>query len=99
MRKIYEELRGIMFEGIDDAYERREDIRKGYTELEYEERQVYKWYFFYQLCLLRNPLKRYMWEYICKEREEEELKEEYERFCTKREKTKRREEIEFAKKR
>ena len=54
----------ITFENIDDLYSRRNNIRNDYASLNFNEKQIYKWYFFYQLCLLKNPLKKIAWEYV-----------------------------------
>ena len=54
----------ITFENIDDLYSRRDKIRNNYAILDFNEKQIYKWYFFYQLCLLKNPLKKIAWEYV-----------------------------------
>lgn len=54
----------IRFENIDDLYANRNEIKENYNKLDYSERQIYKWYFFYQLCILKNPLKKSAWEYI-----------------------------------
>lgn len=54
----------ITFENIDDLYSKRDKIRNSYANLEFNEKQIYKWYFFYQLCLLKNPLKKIAWEYV-----------------------------------
>jgi hypothetical protein len=54
----------ITFENIDDLYSRRNKIRNDYADLNFNEKQIYKWYFFYQLCLLKNPLKKIAWEYV-----------------------------------
>lgn len=84
--KFMLKIDNIRFETIDDLYFRRVIIRELYNKLEYNERQVYKWYFFYQLCLLKNPLKKTAWEYINGENVEIEFATQYGEFLVKRNK-------------
>lgn len=89
MEEFYENVQNIMFKNVDDLYLRREKIRKEYLLLDYSTKQIYKWFFYYQLCMLRNPLKRLLWEYINEinaEAVQKELCEEYKKFCVKRHK-------------
>lgn len=78
-------IKDMKFIGVDDFFEKKDILRNNYNKLEEENKELYKWYFFYQLCILKNPLKRLMWEYI---NGEEHIKDnvslldlEYIRFC------------------
>ena len=76
----------ITFENIDDLYSKRDKIRKNYANLELNEKRIYKWYFFYQLCLLKNPLKKIAWEYIIGADRDIEFCNCYKEFLIKRNK-------------
>ena len=78
-------LEGCRFLGVDDLYERKDEIRVEYRDLELWEKEIYKWYFFYQLSLLRNSrLKAELWEYI-NDNATFDLEWLYEEFNNKRE--------------
>ena len=76
----------ISFENIDDLYSKRKEIRENYSKLDFAEKQIYKWYFFYQLCILKNPLKKIAWEYINGSNLEIEFSNQYKEFLIKRNK-------------
>ena len=84
----------IRFISTKDFYERRKSIRDSFRTLDANSKEMYKWYFYFQLCLLKNPLKRKLWEYLCKEHIdlmlESELSKEYRKFCFKCDKIKHR---------
>lgn len=68
-KDVYEEIfleKQIVFLDVDDLFRRIKDIRQGYLSLEKGVQRVYKWYFFYQLCLLKKAdnLKGSMWSYL-----------------------------------
>ena len=89
MEEFYERVKEAMFQDVDDLYIRRKDIRREYMLLDYPTKQIYKWFFYYQLCMLRNPLKRLFWDFLNEINDsitQEELKEEYKKFCVKRNK-------------
>lgn len=86
MSEFYSKIEKIMFLDIDDLFDDRENIRKEYNKLDYETKVIYKWYFYYQLCLLKNPLKSTMWDYLNNFNVETKLIEEYMIFCNKRRK-------------
>jgi len=78
-----------MFKDIDDLYNKKLEIREKYALLDYPTKQIYKWFFYYQLCLLKNPLKRLLWEYISGINDISvfvNLTYEYKKFCEKRNK-------------
>ena len=87
MSEFYNSVQGLMFKDVDDLYARKMEIREKYEQLDYPTKQIYKWFFYYQLCFLRNPLKRLLWDFICGSKElkmQLELPQEYRKFCEKR---------------
>ncbi len=89
MNEFYDSVQELMFSDVDDLYKRKIEIREKYSKLDYPTKQIYKWYFFYQLCLLKNPLKRLMWDFINGMNDlsmQLELPHEYRKFCEKRKK-------------
>ena len=65
MNDIYNEIRKAMFKNVDELYRNRKKIRKEYQNLEeYAKKEVYKWWFFFYLCHLKNPLKELLWDYL-----------------------------------
>lgn len=67
-KDIYEEIflnKGLAFIGVDDLYRNIKQVRIGYLSLEKGVQNVYKWYFFYQLCIAKDVgLKSAMWTFI-----------------------------------
>ena len=87
MSEFYDSVQGLMFKDVDDLYARKMEIREKYAILDYPTKQIYKWFFYYQLCLLRNPLKRLLWDFINGSNDlsiQLELPHEYRKFCEKR---------------
>lgn len=88
MKEILEKIESATFKDVDDLYENRQEIRENFQLFDIDTKKVYKWYFFYELCLLKNPLKGLLWEYLNKEIDENmidiTLSIEYESFCIKR---------------
>lgn len=78
-----EEIKGIRFGSIDEVYKRKEEIREKYQRLDKDGKEIYKWYYFYQLSLLKRvELKRLLWYYMNNSEEENkeimiELSNEY----------------------
>ena len=86
MEGIIEELKEIEFTTVEELYEKKDEIRKKYKKLDKNIQRIYKWYFFYQLCLLDYKLKSLMWDYICEiSGTELHLKIEYVNFKKKKE--------------
>ena len=52
-----------------DFYNNRRFIKKKYNELSEKGKEIYKWYFFYELCMIKNPLKEMLWDYLNLEEE------------------------------
>ena len=65
MEGIIENIKEMEFSTVEELYERKEEIRDKYQSLDYNTQRIYKWYYFYQLCLLDYKLKSLMWDYIC----------------------------------
>lgn len=68
-KDVYEEIfleKKVVFLDVDDLFRRIKSIREGYLSLEKGVQRVYKWYFFYQLCILHKAdyLKSSMWNYL-----------------------------------
>lgn len=88
MKELLERIEKARFLTTDEIFERRKEIRKVVQEFDFDTLEVYSWYFFRQLCLLKNPLKEKLWEYVCLEsitpkREEDlcKLYQEYKDRC------------------
>lgn len=65
MEGIFEKIKEMEFSTVEELYEKKDEIKEKYQELDYNTQRIYKWYYFYQLCLLDYKLKSLMWEYIC----------------------------------
>ena len=89
MNEFYNSIQGLTFKNVDDLYNRKVQIREKYALLDYPTKQIYKWFYYYELCLLKNPLKRLLWDFINGSNElsmQLELTQEYKKFCEKRKK-------------
>ena len=91
MKEILDVLADLEFIDTDECYECKDDLRNKYALLNHDERRIYKWYFFYQLCILKYPLKNALWEYINGKDNGKEVELQYAIFCEKRAKYKVRE--------
>lgn len=59
------EIQDIRFENIEDLYKNRNELREKYQKLDKDYKEMYKWYFFYQLCIVRTlEIKRVLWYYL-----------------------------------
>ena len=86
-REFMYEISSSRFMDIDDLYKKKEKIKENFALFDDVTKEMYKWYFFYQLCLIRdNKVKSEMWYYVCGENNEEMLDIRYNAFCDKREK-------------
>lgn len=89
MNEFYESVQGLVFKDVDDLYARKMQIREKFAILDYPTKQIYKWFFYYELCMLKNPLKRLLWDFVSGSKElkmQLELPKEYQKFCKKRKK-------------
>ena len=67
MKEILERIKEARFTTTDEIFLRKDEIREVVQKFDYDTLEVYKWYFFFQLCLLKNPLKELLWNYLVKE--------------------------------
>lgn len=61
-------IRNIRFVSFDEVYENKDEFRKEVLMLDDDTLEIYKWYFYHQLCLMtskRAYLKELLWEYLC----------------------------------
>lgn len=77
-------IKDMRFETVDELFIKKNKIRSKFETLDIDSKEIYKWYFFFQLCLLKNPLKALMWDYICGRDNLLELNHEYILFCNRR---------------
>lgn len=62
--QFLKDIVGVDFFDMEDLFKNKELIRKNYQSLTRDYKRVYKWYFYFKLCLIKNPLKDLMWTYI-----------------------------------
>ena len=89
MTEFLEKIKDIRFTEVDEFYKRKDEIKEKYQELDNETKEIYKWYFYFQLCLLKNPLKEMLWTFLnmnCDIYFIAEMCKEYRLFCRKRNK-------------
>jgi len=67
MKEVLERIKKARFETTDEIYKKRKEIRQEVQTFDYGTREVYKWYFYFQLCMLKNPLKELLWDYLVKD--------------------------------
>ena len=78
------DIEDARFMGIDDLFIRKDKIRRSFAMFDMPTKEIYKWYFFYQLCLIKDPLKSEIWEYVCGKDNKQFVEYEYEAFCERR---------------
>lgn len=89
MTEFLERIKDIRFTEVDEFYKRKDEIKEKYQELDNETKEIYKWYFYFQMCLLKNPLKEMLWTFLnmnCDIYFIAEMSNEYRLFCRKRNK-------------
>lgn len=67
MKEVLERIEKARFETTSELFEKRKQIREEVQSFDYGTYEVYKWYFYFQLCMLKNPLKETLWNYLSKE--------------------------------
>lgn len=83
--RFLKDIVGVDFFDMEDLFKNRELIRRNYQSLTRDYKRVYKWYFYFKLCLIKNPLKDLMWSYLAGcEVPENELISEYIGFISKK---------------
>jgi hypothetical protein len=83
------EIKEIRFDGVDEFMEKKEFIKEKFKSLNSEVKEIYRWYFYHQLCLLTQKqylLKYLMWLYTTGEDVLSDLMLQYRLFCEKRNK-------------
>lgn len=87
MKEIMENIGEISFTSFQEAYDNKDFIKEKYKKLNVEAKEVYKWYYYHQLCLMTNKkmgLKDCLWSYIVGlDNIEEKMNEEYNKFYKK----------------
>lgn len=90
MRECLKIINDIRFDDITDLFERKEEIKEKYLRMPLDYKELYKWYYFYQLCILNYSLKSIMWTYLNTESYSTdinlELAVEYSKFLRKKDK-------------
>lgn len=86
MKEFMTLIEDIRFENIDELFVKKAYIREKFSKLNLDMKELYKWYFFYQLCILKNPLKSVMWDYLNGFDVGSRLNDAYILFCEKRDK-------------
>ena len=89
INEFMNEIKDIRFKSVDDFMEKRHYIRENVEKLDKDTKEIYKWYFYHQLCLLGQKqfeLKDLMWLYAVGENVEFDLLLHYRLFCQKRSK-------------
>lgn len=89
MKEIMEKIGKITFLTIDEVYNNKERFRDAVLMLDSETKEVYKWYFYHQLCLLSSKqaiLKDLMWEYLNGNNVILDLSHEYRLYTQKKQK-------------
>lgn len=85
MKEIMENIGEMRFTSFQEAYDMRDLIKEKYAKLSLDAKEVYKWYYSYQLCFMTNKkmcLKDCLWSYIVgKDNIEKKLTEEYNKFA------------------
>ncbi len=79
-----EEIVGVDFIDIDDLFANKKLIRRNYMQLTTDYKRVYKWYYYFKLSMIKDPLKTLMWEYLSGQNVEFDLSKQYFMFCRKR---------------
>lgn len=90
MKECLKIINDIRFDDITDLFERKEEIKEKYLRMPLDYKELYKWYYFYQLCILNYSLKSIMWTYLNTESYSTdinlELAMEYSKFLKKKDK-------------
>ena len=90
MKECLRIINDIRFDDITDLFERKEEIKEKYLRMPLDYKELYKWYYFYQLCILNYSLKSIMWTYLNNETYSSEINMdlalEYSKFLKKKDK-------------
>lgn len=89
MDVFMQEISEIRFNDIDDYFRKKEVIKEKLQTLDVNSKQIYKWYFYHQLCMLgqkQYEFRDLMWRYVIGENVLLDLMLCYRLFCEKRNK-------------
>ena len=64
MKEDLEKIELMRFTTIIEFYDNIDVFREKFNELSQKGKEIYKWYFFYELCMIKNPLKEMLWDYL-----------------------------------
>lgn len=84
LKYFMEYIDEMQFIDINELFVKKKYVKEKYEMMDIDSREIFKWYFFYQLCHLKNPLKEQMWEYINGSDNLAKLNTTYIEFCNKR---------------
>ena len=65
MEGLIDSIQGIEFDSVEGLFDRKDEIKSKFQKMDKNTQRIYKWYFFYQLCLLDYELKSLLWDYLC----------------------------------
>ena len=77
----------MRFLTLDDLFIKKRQVKNSYEKLDVYEKEVYKWYFFYQLCMVRWKnkdkigIKDAFWDYLNGKVSPELINSIYIEFC------------------
>ena len=93
MKEIMEKIGQVSFVSFEEIYNMRDKAKEFYKNFDSETKEIYKWYYYHQLCIMKSckkePLKDYLWSYIVgKDNIKTKLKKEYDKYYKKTQKIK-----------
>lgn len=84
MKDFMDKIKEISFTSFQEIYDMKSKAKKIYASFDSETKEIYKWYYYHQLCLMTNKkmcLKDCLWLYIVgKDNILKKLEEEYDKF-------------------
>lgn len=80
MKEVLKAIEDIKFTDFREIYRDRFIIKKLYSIKSIDTKKVYKWYYYYQLCLLKPHYKDSMWLWLNDQLSDEELDLRYNEF-------------------
>lgn len=90
MKEIMQNISDATFQSFEQIYQKKEEVREMYKKFDYDTKNIYKWYYYHQLCLMKcskkEPLKDFLWLYISGVNNLGMLKKEYNKFYKKNKK-------------
>lgn len=80
MKEIISKIEDISFVSYKELYENKEIIKKLYMLKDEDIKKIYKWYFYYQLCMLKPYYKDSIWLWLNNDLDIEEVNKRYNEF-------------------